>query len=79
MDREADYGIERLPNGNVEIRLGHIPPFEVTPDAALKMAAILLKKAGCDVKLGGGKIVAHCPITKDLESAVRAASPKPVH
>lgn len=51
-----DYGIERLPNGEVQIRLGAVMPFEIPPEAAIRMAALLCKKAGCDVMFRQGSM-----------------------
>ena len=46
---DSAYNIERLGNGDVQIRLGNVMPFEIPSDAAIQMAAIMLKKAGCEV------------------------------
>jgi hypothetical protein len=50
----AEYGVERRTNGNVVITLGMTPPFEVPAETAVKLAMLLLKHAGADVKLENG-------------------------
>jgi hypothetical protein len=48
-DDEDDYRIERLPDGTVQIKLGPLMPFEVPPETAIRLAALLAKKVGCEV------------------------------
>jgi hypothetical protein len=55
---ESDYGVETLPDGNVQIKLGPVLPFEVPADGAMKLACLLLKKAGWKVSYAGGIITA---------------------
>ena len=45
---DGDYGVGRR-GDEVVITLGPIPPFRVPKDTAIKLAALLLKQAGCDV------------------------------
>ena len=44
---DEGYGVERLANGDVQIRLGAVMPFEIPAEAAILFAALLAKKAGC--------------------------------
>jgi hypothetical protein len=48
----ADYGVERKADGNIVITLGIVPAFEVPADTAVKLAMLLLKKAGMQVEIG---------------------------
>lgn len=57
-DDEADYGVFANESGDVVIRLGAVPPFEVPPAVAIKLAGLLLKKAGAVVKISPGSLVA---------------------
>lgn len=54
----TDYGVDTDDGGNVVVRLGAVPPFEIAPDAAIKLAALLLKKAGAKVEIRNGVITA---------------------
>jgi hypothetical protein len=58
---ENDYEIETLPGG-VKINFGAIPGFTVPSATAVKMALLLLKKAGCSVKLSSGQALVQFPI-----------------
>ena len=55
---EADYGVDALVNGDVRIKLGPVLPFDVPVDVAVKLAALLLKKAGWKVAFSGGVLTA---------------------
>jgi len=68
-----DYGIERNADGNVVIKLGNVPPFEIPPYAAIKLAALLLKKAGAAVKISPGSLVARYKLkrAKPIEQALQ--------
>lgn len=50
------YGVETLPNGDVEIRLGAVMPFEIPAEAAIRFAALLAKKAGCEILFRQGSM-----------------------
>lgn len=63
------YGVDALVDGGVRLRLGtltaadgetqvRVAPFEIPHDEAIKLAALMLKKAGCKVTIGGGVITA---------------------
>lgn len=60
---DGDYGVGKR-GDEVVISLGAIPPFQVPKDTAIKLAALLLKQAGCQVAVDqyqsaiGGKLVA---------------------
>ena len=53
---ETDYGVDTLPDGNVRLKLGPIQPFDIPPEEAVKLAALLLKHAGWRVSFAGGVI-----------------------
>lgn len=55
---EDDYGVFNDAEGNVVIRLGPVPPFEVPPAVAIKLAGLLLQKAGAVVKISPGSMIA---------------------
>lgn len=57
-ETEGSFGVERTEDGFVSIQLGHIPPFEIHPQIAVKFAALLLKKAGAHVKITPVSLVA---------------------
>ena len=54
MTKEVDgnkeaFGVETTADGDVQINLGHIPPFTLPADVAIKLAALILKKSKCHV------------------------------
>ena len=51
---DNDYGVDRTDAGNVELRLGPIPSFEIPPLAAVRLAILIAKKAGCEILLRPG-------------------------
>jgi hypothetical protein len=53
---DDDYGVERTPDGDVKIRLGAVMPFELPPEAAIRLAALLCKKAGCEILFRQGSM-----------------------
>jgi hypothetical protein len=53
---DEGYGVETLPNGDVQIRLGAVMPFEVPPEAAIRLSALLAKKAGCEILFRQGSM-----------------------
>lgn len=55
-----DYGVDRCDNGDIRIKLGNVMPFEIPAGEAVKLAAILLKKAGCKVTIKDKVITAIC-------------------
>lgn len=62
MNEDADdYRIERTPDGNVEIKLGPLHPFEVPPETAVRLAALLCKKAGCEILFRQGSMKVKFP------------------
>lgn len=58
---DDDYGIERLSDGNVQIKLGSVQPFDVPPATAIRLAALLCKCAGCDVLFRHGSMKVKFP------------------
>lgn len=56
LDDETSYGVDALPNGDVRLRLGWVMPFEVPGAAAIRLAALLCKKAGCEVMFRDGSM-----------------------
>ena len=55
-ESEEDIGVYERPGGDVLIRLGKYQPFEIPFDAAIRLAALLCKKAGCDVMFREGSM-----------------------
>ena len=53
---DEEYGVDRLPSGDVEIRLGAVMPFEIPAEAAIRFAALLAKKAGCEILFRQGSM-----------------------
>ncbi len=48
---DADYGVEWVPGG-VRVKLGEgIAPFDVPRGIGIKLALLILKKAGCNVRI----------------------------
>ena len=61
MSEDDDYRIERISDGNVQIKLGPIQPFDVPPGTAIRLAALLCKCAGCDVLFRQGSMKVKFP------------------
>jgi hypothetical protein len=62
LDQDDDnYGVDTLPDGDVRIRLGAVMPFEVPPEAAIRLAGLLLKKAGCEILFRQGSMKVRFP------------------
>jgi hypothetical protein len=61
IDDEGDYRIERLSDGTVQIKLGPLMPFEVPPETAIRLSALLAKKAGCEVLFRQGSMKVKFP------------------
>lgn len=57
---DDNYRVESTASG-VEITLGPMSAFEVGPDTAVKLAALLCKKAGCNVKFHPDGMVVKFP------------------
>jgi hypothetical protein len=53
---EDDYGVDTLSNGDVRVRLGPVMPFEVPAEAAIRLAALLCQKAGCEIMFRSGSM-----------------------
>lgn len=62
MSEDEDYGIVRLSDGNVQIKLGLVQPFDVPPETAIRLAALLCKCAGCEVLFRQGSMKVNFPI-----------------
>lgn len=58
---DTDYGVERTRSGDVEIRLGEVMPFEIPAESAIRLAALLCKKAGCEVLFRQGSMKIRFP------------------
>ncbi len=61
----GNYGVDRQNDGNVVIRLGMVPPFEVPAETAIKLACLLLKQAGATVDLRPDRLTARFKVETD--------------
>jgi hypothetical protein len=62
LDQDDDnYGVDTLPDGDVRIRLGAVMPFDIPPEAAIRLAGLLLKKAGCEILFRQGSMKVKFP------------------
>lgn len=51
---EPDYGVSNDDQGNVVLELGAVAPLSLPRDSAIKLALLILKRAGVEVDLGQG-------------------------
>ena len=58
---DDNYGVDTLADGDVRIRLGAVMPFELPPEAAIRLAGLLLKKAGCEILFRQGSMKVRFP------------------
>jgi hypothetical protein len=48
--------VNQLRDGTVEVAFRGMQPFEMPPDAAIRFAALLCKRAGCEVMFRDGSM-----------------------